>query len=67
MAVVVLVTGLVWAAEILNTAIERLADFVCTEQHYVIKLVKDISAAAVLVSAVTALATGAFIFIPKIF
>ncbi|MBL7743911.1 MAG: diacylglycerol kinase family protein [Chitinophagaceae bacterium] len=66
-AIVLIVTGFVWGVELVNTAIERLADFIHPEQHDSIKLIKDLSAAAVLIAAFTAVAAGAFIFIPKIF
>lgn len=58
--------GLVWVTELLNTAIEKAMDFISKEHHPVIKIVKDISAAAVLLAAVVALVTGCIIFIPKL-
>jgi diacylglycerol kinase len=57
---------IVWMAEIFNTALEKAMDFISTEKHPQIKLVKDLAAAAVLVSAVSALLVGSIIFIPKI-
>ena len=63
----VVVVGLVWIAEIFNTAIERLADLVEPGFHPTIKLIKDLAAAAVLLAAIIAVITGAFIFIPKLF
>ncbi|MBO9658929.1 MAG: diacylglycerol kinase family protein, partial [Chitinophagaceae bacterium] len=62
----VIVTGLVWAAEIMNTAVEHLVDFVSPGFHQKAGLIKDLSAGAVLVLSVTALITGLIIFIPKI-
>lgn len=62
----VLSIGFVWVAEIFNTAIEKAMDFISTEKDNRIKVVKDLSAAAVLVAALAALATGCLIFIPKI-
>ena len=59
--------GFVWAAELFNTAIEKLADLVSKEYHPEIKFIKDVSAAAVLLAAVAALITGAIIFLPKLF
>lgn len=64
---VVIVTGVVWAAEIFNTAIEKIMDFVSSERHPEVKIIKDLAAAAVLVAALTALIIGALIFIPKFF
>jgi diacylglycerol kinase len=57
---------LVWAAELFNTAIEKLADTVSKDFHPSIKFVKDVSAAAVLLSALAAFITGAIIFLPKL-
>lgn len=54
------------AMEILNTAIEKLCDFVYKDDHPAIKKVKDISAGAVLVSAIFSLVAGLIIFFPKI-
>lgn len=62
----VIVIGFVWVAELFNTAIERLVDFVSIEKSPAIKIIKDISAAAVLVAAVIAVITGCLIFIPKL-
>jgi diacylglycerol kinase (ATP) len=66
-AMLVLVTGMVWMAEVFNTAMENLVDLISPDWHRRAGLIKDLSAAAVLVAAVTALITGAIIFIPKIF
>ncbi len=62
----VLSMGMVWAAEIFNTSIERIMDYLSKEKHPAIKIIKDLAAAAVLVTALTALLVGAFVFIPKI-
>jgi diacylglycerol kinase (ATP) len=63
---IVLSVGLVWLAELFNTAIEKLCDVVSKEYHPAIKFIKDVSAAAVLVSAITAFVTGAIVFLPKL-
>ena len=57
---------LVWITEMLNTAIEKAMDFITTDHHRTIKIIKDVSATAVLVASIAALIAGAFIFIPKI-
>jgi len=64
--VVLLAAGLVWAAELLNTAIEVLADRVSKEREEPIRLVKDAAAAAVLVAALAALGVGLVVFLPKL-
>jgi len=58
-AVIVLTTALVLAAELVNTALEALADHLHPDEHPRIKIVKDCAAAAVLVAAVGALAVAA--------
>lgn len=62
----VIVTAMVWAAELFNTALEKAMDFISIEKHSLIKLVKDLAAAAVLVTALAALAVGLLIFLPKL-
>jgi diacylglycerol kinase (ATP) len=59
--------GFVWVAEMFNTCIERVMDFVSVHQHPEIKFIKDLAAGAVLVASVTALAVGGIVFIPKLF
>lgn len=58
--------SLVFICELINTSLEALADFVSPQKHPQIKKVKDLAAASVLVSAVSALITGIIIFSPKI-
>lgn len=57
---------LVLSMEMLNTAIEKFCDLVTTEIHPLIKIIKDISAGAVLVCAIGSIITAFIIFIPKI-
>ena len=64
---IILSMTLVWSAEIFNTALEKTMDFISREMHPQIKLVKDLAAAAVLVTALSAAIVGGIIFIPKIF
>ena len=66
-AIMVICIGFVTGLELVNTAIEQLCDMVTKEVHPSIKLIKDISAGAVLISACMAGACGAIIFIPKLF
>ncbi len=58
-AVVAVTVVLVLAAELVNTAVEHLADHLHPEQHPQIKTVKDCAAAAVLVASLGALAVAA--------
>ena len=56
----------VFIAELFNTAIEILVDLVSPEFNPKAGLIKDISAAAVLIAAIMALITGIIILLPKI-
>lgn len=58
-AILALTIGLVLAAELVNTAIECLADHLHPETHPRIRVVKDCAAAAVLVVSLGALAVAA--------
>jgi undecaprenol kinase len=58
-ALLTLVTALVFAAELLNTAIETLADALHPNDSPAIRIVKDCAAAAVLVSVVGAFGVAA--------
>ena len=57
---------LVIGGELFNTAIETIVDFISPEKNEKAKLIKDISAGAVLIFAIGALVIGIIIFIPKI-
>ena len=63
---VVFAIGFVISFEIINSAIENIADMISPEKNNKIKKIKDISAAGVLVSAITAFVIGIIIFLPKI-
>lgn len=57
---------LVLSMELLNTAVEKLCDLVTAEYHPLIKIIKDVAAGAVLISAAGSVLTGIIIFLPKI-
>lgn len=58
--------GFVFVVELINTTIEHITDFVSPERHERIKKIKDMAAASVLISALTALAIGLIVFVPRI-
>lgn len=64
---ILLVSALMFSVEGVNTAIEKLCDEVTEERKESIRVVKDISAGAVLIVAILALVIGASIFVPYIF
>jgi diacylglycerol kinase len=58
--------GLVFSAELFNTAIEELVNAVSAEKTPVFGRVKDIAAGAVFVCAITSVIVGVIIFLPKL-
>lgn len=58
-----LAIGLVISFELINTAVEKLTDMVTSEYSEEAKKVKDISAAAVLVSAIISAIVGLIVFL----
>jgi len=58
--------GFVFVVETINSSIENTADLISLEKSNKIKRIKDLSAAAVLISSLSALVIGGLIFIPKI-
>jgi diacylglycerol kinase len=62
-AVIIILVGVVLAAEMLNTAMEAAVDLASPEQHPLAKRAKDTAAAMVLVCAMMAAAAGLIIYI----
>jgi diacylglycerol kinase (ATP) len=62
----ILSIGLVMSIEGLNTAVEKVADFIHPDYHKKIGFIKDIAAGAVLFAAITAILIGLIIYMPKI-
>ena len=60
-----LAIGLVISIEGLNTAVEKVADFIHPNFNDKIGFIKDISAGAVFFAAMTAIAIGIIIYLPK--
>jgi diacylglycerol kinase (ATP) len=58
--------GMVLLTELINTAIELLVDIISPDYNEKAGRVKDMCAAAVLVTTITALVIGLVIFVPKI-
>lgn len=58
--------GLVWAAEIFNTAVEIAVDVISPDYDPNAKIIKDISAGAVLVSVLVSIVVGLLIFGPPL-
>ena len=65
--IVLLTIGLVFSLEMINSAIEKLCDFVSEEKHEFIKYIKDVAAGAVLVAAIMAFFVGIIIFWERVY
>ena len=64
--ILVLTIFFVIVSEFMNTAIEMLADLYSTEYNEKIKILKDIGAGAVALSAIASVIVGIIMFLPKI-
>ncbi|TXH60677.1 MAG: diacylglycerol kinase family protein, partial [Bacteroidia bacterium] len=63
-SIIIMVTIIVVAAEMINTAIEEVVDLVTKDYREEAKIAKDVSAGMVLISALGAMIIGVLIFIP---
>ncbi len=64
--VLMLTISIVLTAEVFNTGIETFADSVTMKHNQNIRLLKDVSAGAVLLSAIISVVIGIMLFYPKI-
>ena len=62
----ILATGMVLGIEGLNTAIEKICDFIHPDYHERIGFVKDIAAGSVVFVSLAALVIGILIYYPKV-
>ncbi len=65
--IIILCMGIVLSMELVNSAIERIADKISRERDSEIGKIKDIAAAAVLISAIASAIAGLIILVPKFF
>jgi diacylglycerol kinase (ATP) len=64
-AIILLVMGLVWAAEFFNTALEVVVDLTSQgEYHQLAKVAKDVAAGAVLITAICSVVIGLLVLGP---
>ncbi|MBL9116404.1 MAG: diacylglycerol kinase family protein [Verrucomicrobiaceae bacterium] len=61
---ITLAMGMVWAAEAINSGLERLADRITRETDQEIGAAKDLAAGGVLAAAIAAVVIGALVFLP---
>ena len=65
-AVLVLTTGIVFSAEMLNTVAELAVDLLTQRRHPMAKVAKDVGAGAVLIAVLAAIGVGIAIFGPRL-
>jgi len=65
-SLLIIVIGIVFLSELLNSSLESLADFIEPEWNKQIGKAKDYASAAVFISAVVSIIVGGIIFVPKI-
>jgi diacylglycerol kinase len=58
--------AMVWITELVNTSLEALVDLVSPDHHRLAMLAKDVSAAAVVIAALAAVAIGGLVFGPPL-
>ncbi len=63
---ILLAIQLVFVTELINSVIERIIDYIKPEIHPMAKVIKDMAAGAVLVSACFAVIIGLIVFLPKL-
>jgi diacylglycerol kinase (ATP) len=63
----IMAIGLVLSTESLNTAIEKVCDFIHPDYHQKIGIIKDVASGAVTFAAIAALAIGGLIYFPYLF
>lgn len=66
-AILTLVVCLVLTAEVINSAVERITDVLKPRINTYVKEIKDIMAAAVLLSSIAAIIVGVIIFWPYVY
>lgn len=66
LGLILLCIGAVFAAELVNTALEKLVDLVSPDYHEKAGTIKDLAAGAVLVVSITAAVTGLVILFPRV-
>ncbi|TMN20994.1 diacylglycerol kinase family protein [Lentibacillus cibarius] len=66
-AIIMLANGMVLTAELVNTVVEKMMDYLKPDTHPSAKVIKDIAAGAVFIAAFFAAAAGLFIFLSKLY
>lgn len=65
-AVIIIAIAMVWTAEFINSALEAVVDLASPQKHRLAQVGKDVGAAAVLISAISAAIIGFLILGPPL-
>lgn len=65
-AILILTIAMVWAAELLNTALEAIVDLASPSPHPLARIAKDVSAGMVLLCAMASILIGMALFGPPL-
>jgi diacylglycerol kinase (ATP) len=63
---ILVVIGMVWMAEFINTSLESIVDMISPERHPLAQVGKDVAAAAVLFAATIAIIVGILVLSPHL-
>lgn len=63
---IIMAIGLVWVAELMNTVAETIVNLSSQDKHPLARIAKDLAAAAVLITAIVAIAIGLIILGPAL-
>ena len=66
-SIIFLAIGLVLVAEMINTVVEKMIDYIKPDLHPQAGVIKDMAAGAVLVAALIAIIIGFLVYLPKIY
>lgn len=61
---ILITSGIVLVAELFNTTIENMMDMISPDYHVMTEHIKDLSAGAVLITAIFSIIVGLIVFIP---
>lgn len=64
---IIIMIQIVLIAELVNSLMERIIDYIKPDYHIQAKIIKDIAAAVVLIAAIFSIIVGLIVFIPKVF
>jgi len=65
LSVILFAIVIVFLAEIINTAFEKILDIIDDKRNIKIELIKDMAAGAVLIASITAFIVGVIVLIPR--